>query len=55
MTAMRWWYRTPPRCLAEAVDEWRFIIGWMEERGDTVHVDWPRSILQHLETQQTGD
>ena len=40
--------------MAEAADEWRFIIGWMEEGGDTIHIGWPRSILHHLETEQTG-
>jgi tetratricopeptide (TPR) repeat protein len=37
--------------LTEAADEWRFIIGWNEERGETIHIDWPRRELQRLEAQ----
>jgi tetratricopeptide (TPR) repeat protein len=40
--------------LAEAAAEWRFIVGWMEERGETVHLDWPRQELHRLTAQQAG-
>jgi hypothetical protein len=40
--------------LAEAADEWRFIVGWLEERGEAIHTDWPRRELHRLETQQVG-
>ncbi len=38
--------------LAEAAGEWRFIISWMEERGDTINLNWPRRELHRLETKQ---
>jgi tetratricopeptide (TPR) repeat protein len=38
--------------LAEAAGEWRFIIGWMEERGETIHLNWPRSELHRLEARR---
>jgi tetratricopeptide (TPR) repeat protein len=40
--------------LAEAADEWRFIIGWNEERGQAIHLDWPRRELQRLEAEVAG-
>jgi tetratricopeptide (TPR) repeat protein len=40
--------------LAEAASEWRFIIGWLEARGETIHLDWPRRELHRLETRQAG-
>lgn len=40
--------------LAEAAGEWRFIMGWLEEHGETIHVDWPRRELRRLEAQQAG-
>jgi tetratricopeptide (TPR) repeat protein len=35
--------------LAEAAREWRFIIGWCQERGYAITADWPRRELQRLE------
>jgi tetratricopeptide (TPR) repeat protein len=35
--------------LAEAAGEWRFIIGWCQERGYAITADWPRRELQRLE------
>jgi tetratricopeptide (TPR) repeat protein len=35
--------------LAEAAAEWRFIIGWCEERGYAITADWPRRELHRLE------
>lgn len=40
--------------LGEAADEWRFIIGWMTEHGDHIHLDWPRQMLERLEGQAAG-
>jgi tetratricopeptide (TPR) repeat protein len=40
--------------LAEAAEEWRFIIGWNHERGDTIHTDWPTRELQRLEAIQAS-
>jgi len=40
--------------LADAAAEWRFIIGWMQDRGDAIHLDWPRRELARLEAQLTG-
>jgi tetratricopeptide (TPR) repeat protein len=37
--------------LAEAADEWRFIVDWNAERGETIHIDWPRRELRRLEIQ----
>jgi tetratricopeptide (TPR) repeat protein len=37
------------RRLAEAVDEWRLIIRWLDERGHAVQAEWPRRELQRLE------
>jgi tetratricopeptide (TPR) repeat protein len=37
--------------LSEAAGEWRFIVGWMEAAGDTIHLDWPRRELDRLEAQ----
>lgn len=37
--------------LAEAAGEWRYIIGWMEEDGDTIHPGWPRRELDRLEAE----
>jgi tetratricopeptide (TPR) repeat protein len=39
---------------AEAAGEWRFIIGWMEQHGDAIHLDWPRQELRRLEALQEG-
>jgi len=35
--------------LAEAADEWRFIIGWCEEHDATIEATWPRQMLQGIE------
>jgi hypothetical protein len=40
--------------LAEAAAEWRFIIGWMEDRGEDIHLGWPRSELRRLEAELAG-
>ncbi|MBV9095337.1 MAG: tetratricopeptide repeat protein [Streptosporangiaceae bacterium] len=40
--------------LAEAAAEWRFIIGWCEERGYAITADWPRRELQRLEGRLAG-
>jgi tetratricopeptide (TPR) repeat protein len=40
--------------LAGAAGEWRFIIGWMERHGETIHLDWPRQELRRLETELAG-
>ena len=40
--------------LAEAAAEWRFIIGWCEERGYAISADWPRRELQRLEARLAG-
>jgi len=40
--------------LAEAADEWRFIVGWMTEHGDDIHLEWPKQMLQRLEGQLAG-
>jgi len=40
--------------LAEAAAEWRFIVGWCEERGYTIQADWPRRMLQGLEARLAG-
>jgi tetratricopeptide (TPR) repeat protein len=37
--------------LAEAADEWRFIVDWNAARGETIHIDWPRRELRRLESQ----
>jgi tetratricopeptide (TPR) repeat protein len=37
--------------LAEAADEWRFIVGWNTERGETIHIDWPNRELRRIEAQ----
>jgi tetratricopeptide (TPR) repeat protein len=33
----------------EAAAEWRFIVDWNAERGETIHLDWPRRELRRLE------
>jgi tetratricopeptide (TPR) repeat protein len=40
--------------LAEAAGEWRFIVGWNEDRGETIHIDWPRRELSRLEALLAG-
>ena len=40
--------------LAEAAHEWRFIIRWNEERGETIHLDWPRRELRRVEEELAG-
>jgi tetratricopeptide (TPR) repeat protein len=35
--------------LAEAADEWRFIIGWCEEHDAVIEAQWPREMLQRIE------
>jgi tetratricopeptide (TPR) repeat protein len=40
--------------LAEAAGEWRFIIGWCEERGYSITADWPRRELERLEARLAG-
>ncbi len=35
--------------LAEAADEWRFIIGWCDEHGAVIEAQWPRHELQRIE------
>jgi len=35
--------------LAEAADEWRFIIGWCEEHDALIEAQWPREMLQRIE------
>lgn len=40
--------------LAEAADEWRFIIGWLTEHGDDIHLDWPSLMLDRLQSQADG-
>jgi tetratricopeptide (TPR) repeat protein len=35
--------------LAEAAGEWRFIVGWCEDHGDTIHTGWPRRELARIE------
>lgn len=37
--------------LAEAAGEWRFIIGWLEEHGEVIHLDWPKRELHRIEAQ----
>jgi tetratricopeptide (TPR) repeat protein len=37
--------------LGEAANEWRFIIGWMTEHGDDIHLDWPKQMLDRLDSQ----
>jgi tetratricopeptide (TPR) repeat protein len=37
--------------IAEAAREWRFIVDWMTEHGETIHIDWPRRELRRLEDQ----
>jgi len=37
--------------LSEAAGEWRFIVDWNAERGETIHIDWPRRELRRLQTQ----
>jgi tetratricopeptide (TPR) repeat protein len=37
--------------LAEAADEWRFIVDWNAERGEVIHIEWPRRELRRLEIQ----
>ncbi len=39
--------------LVEAAQEWRFIVSWCEERGDSITADWPRQELRHLEAMPT--
>jgi hypothetical protein len=34
--------------LQKAVDAWRFIIEWSEERGFTQDVEWPRQEIKRL-------
>jgi tetratricopeptide (TPR) repeat protein len=34
--------------LAEAADEWRFIINWLEKRDYAVQADWPKRELKRL-------
>jgi tetratricopeptide (TPR) repeat protein len=34
---------------AEAAQEWRFIVGWCEERGYGIAADWPKRELERLE------
>lgn len=36
------------RRFAEAAEEWRHIIGWLEERGYAVQAEWPRRELARL-------
>jgi len=38
--------------LGDAVDEWRFIVGSMEEHDDAIHIDWPRRELRRLEAKR---
>jgi len=40
--------------LAQAADEWRFIIDWCDQRGYHLDADWPRRELQRLTTHQAG-
>jgi hypothetical protein len=40
--------------LAEAAQEWRFIISWCEDRGYAISADWPRRELGRLEARLTG-
>ena len=35
--------------LAEAADEWRFIVNWCEEHDATIEATWPRQMLQGIE------
>jgi tetratricopeptide (TPR) repeat protein len=35
--------------LAEAADEWRFIIGWCEDHDAAIEATWPRQMLQRIE------
>jgi tetratricopeptide (TPR) repeat protein len=37
--------------LAEAADEWRFIIGWFDEHDATIEATWPRQMLQRIEAE----
>jgi tetratricopeptide (TPR) repeat protein len=37
--------------LAEAADEWRFIIGWCDEHDATIEATWPRQMLQRIEAE----
>jgi tetratricopeptide (TPR) repeat protein len=39
--------------LAEAMEEWRFIINWCEERGYSTAAAWPKHELQRLEAYPT--
>jgi tetratricopeptide (TPR) repeat protein len=40
--------------LAEAAQEWRFIVGWCEKRGYSIAADWPRRELARLEQALAG-
>jgi tetratricopeptide (TPR) repeat protein len=35
--------------LAEAADEWRFIVNWCEEHDATIEATWPRQMLRGIE------
>jgi Flp pilus assembly protein TadD len=34
--------------LREAADEWRFILAWSEQRGNSLDAEWPRRELARL-------
>ncbi|MGE5291158.1 MAG: hypothetical protein ACM3ML_28960 [Micromonosporaceae bacterium] len=34
---------------AEAAGEWRFIVGWCEERGYTIAAGWPKRELARID------
>jgi tetratricopeptide (TPR) repeat protein len=40
--------------LAEAAEEWRFIVDWCERRGYHLDADWPKRELQRLTAQASG-
>jgi tetratricopeptide (TPR) repeat protein len=40
--------------LAEAADEWRFIVDWCDQHGYQLAADWPRRELHRLTAQATG-
>jgi hypothetical protein len=55
--SMRFSSAFPLECLgwlADAAAEWRFIIGWMQDHREAIHVDWPRRELARLEAQLAG-
>ena len=37
--------------LAEAAQEWQFIIGWCEEHDALIEATWPRQMLQRIEAE----